>query len=176
MENIVIIGSGIAGLTAAIYNARANLEPVVVSGKAEGGQLMLTTSVENFPCFPEGINGPDMISKAREQAKKFGTKFEDGDVKKIEKKGSGFVITTEEGKIEAKVVIVASGASARTLGLPSEKKYWAKGVHTCATCDGYFYNGKKSSCYWRRRQRNGRIIVFIQACSKYNNYSSKGYV
>ncbi|MBI2664497.1 thioredoxin-disulfide reductase [Candidatus Woesearchaeota archaeon] len=143
MENIVIIGSGIAGLTAAIYNARANLKPVVVSGKKEGGQLMLTTAVENYPCFPEGILGPDMISKAREQAKKFGTKFVDGDVKKISLKGKAFVVETEEGNIESKAVIIATGADAKTLGLESEKTYWARGVHTCAVCDAYFYNGKE---------------------------------
>ncbi|MAG15979.1 thioredoxin-disulfide reductase [Candidatus Woesearchaeota archaeon] len=143
MENVVILGSGIAGLTAAIYNARANLKPVVVSGIKEGGQLMLTTSVENFPCFPKGILGPEMVSKAREQAKKFGARFEDGDVKKVEVKGKTFVVTTDEGKIESKAVIVATGASARMLGLESEKKYFARGVHTCATCDGIFYVGKE---------------------------------
>jgi len=99
--------------------------------------------VENYPCFPEGVRGPERISKAREQAKKFGTKFEDGDVQKIEVKDGNFVITTDERKLEAKSVIIASGASAKTLGLDSEKKYWAKGVHTCATCDGYFYTGKE---------------------------------
>ena len=143
MENIAIIGSGIAGLTAAIYTARANMKPVVVSGKAEGGQLMLTTTVENFPCFPEGIMGPEMISRANEQAKKFGARFVDGDVKSIERKGKGFSIATEEGSVEARSVIIATGASARSLGLESEKKYWAKGVHTCATCDGFFYKGKE---------------------------------
>ena len=143
VENVVIIGSGIAGLTAAIYNARANLKPVIVSGREEGGQLMLTTTVENFPCFPEGINGPDMISKATEQAKKFGARFVDGNAEKVEKTDSGFIVTTSDSKIEAKAVIAATGASAKTLGLESEKKYWARGVHTCATCDGYFYKGKE---------------------------------
>ncbi len=143
MENIVIIGSGIAGLTAAIYNSRANLKPIVVSGKTEGGQLMLTTSVENFPCFPDGILGPEMIAKAREQARRFGARFADGDAVKIEKKGNGFAVTTEEEEIETRAVIIATGASAKTLGLESEKTYWNRGVHTCATCDGYFYNGKE---------------------------------
>ncbi len=144
MESVVIIGSGIAGLTAAVYNARANLRPVVVSGKAEGGQLMLTTEVENFPCFPEGVLGPEMISRAKTQAKKFGASFVDGDVLSVERKTGSFVTATDEGKkIESKAVIVATGASAKTLGLPSEKKYWAKGVHTCAVCDGYFYKDKE---------------------------------
>ena len=105
--------------------------------------MMQTTAVENFPCFPEGINGPEMISKARGQAKKFGARFADGNVSKVEKKGNGFAVETEDGKVEGKAVIIATGASAKTLGMESEKKYWARGVHTCAVCDGYFYNGKE---------------------------------
>ena len=143
MENIVIIGSGLAGLTAALYNARASLKPVVISGKEEGGQLMLTTIVENYPGFPDGIMGPELISKMKTQAKKFGAKFFDGDVEKIEVKNGSFITTTSESKIESKAIIVASGASARMLGLDSEKKYMAKGVHTCAVCDGYFYKEKE---------------------------------
>lgn len=145
MEKLVIIGAGIAGLTAAIYAARANLQPLVISGKEEGGQLMLTTVVENYPCFPEGVMGPDMISKAREQAKRFGTRFKDGNVEAFSVKNSSnnvYEIVVDGEKIEAKSVIVATGASARMLGLESEKKYFAKGVHTCATCDAYFYSGK----------------------------------
>lgn len=154
MEKLVIIGAGIAGLTAAIYAARANLSPLVISGKEEGGQLMLTTVVENYPCFPEGIMGPDMISKAKEQAKKFGTRFKDGDLERFAvksdsnssgsegKKENVYELVVDGEKIEATAVIIATGASARMLGLESEKKYFAKGVHTCATCDGYFYSGK----------------------------------
>ncbi|MEK6837600.1 MAG: FAD-dependent oxidoreductase, partial [Nanoarchaeota archaeon] len=143
VENLVIIGAGIAGLTAAIYAARANLSPLVVSGKEEGGQLMLTTVVENYPCFPEGIMGPDMISKAKEQAKKFGTRFKDGDLEKFEAKANNvYELTVDGEKTEATSVIIATGASARMLGLESEKKYFARGVHTCATCDAYFYSGK----------------------------------
>ena len=143
MEDVVIIGSGLAGLTAAIYNARANLKPVVVSGKAEGGQLMLTTSVENYPGFPEGIMGPELVERIKQQAKRFGTRFIDGDVEKVETTGGGFSVTTSEGEIKAKSVIIASGASARMLELDSEKKYVGRGVHTCATCDSYAYAGKE---------------------------------
>ena len=149
MEKLVIIGAGIAGLTAAIYAARANLQPLVISGKEEGGQLMLTTAVENYPCFPEGIMGPDMISRAKEQAKKFGTRFKDGNVEAFSVKGGSgdggkniYEIVVDGEKIEAKSVIIATGASARLLGLESEKKYWNRGVHTCATCDAPFYSGK----------------------------------
>ncbi|MBI2048013.1 MAG: FAD-dependent oxidoreductase, partial [Parcubacteria group bacterium] len=143
MEKLVIIGAGIAGLTAAIYAARANLSPLVISGKEEGGQLMLTTAVENYPCFPEGVMGPEMISKARAQAKRFGTRFKDGNVEQFSVKGKNIYEMVVDGeKIEAKSVIIATGASARLLGLESEKKYWNRGVHTCATCDAPFYGGK----------------------------------
>src|SRR3989338_6678081 len=145
MEQLVIIGSGIAGLTAAIYAARANLSPLVIAGKEEGGQLMLTTEVENYPGFPEGVLGPELISKCREQAKRFGARFKDGNVDAFsakDAKNSIYELAVDGEKIEAKAVIIATGASARTLGIDSEKTYWAKGVHTCATCDAYFYKGK----------------------------------
>ncbi len=151
MEKLVIIGAGIAGLTAAIYASRANLQPLVISGKEEGGQLMLTTEVENYPGFPEGVLGPDLIAKCKEQAKRFGTRFKDGDLEKFEvKSGSNsgssqmntYELTVDGEKIEAESVIIATGASARMLGLESEKKYFSRGVHTCATCDAYFYSGK----------------------------------
>ncbi len=143
MEKLVIVGAGISGLTAAIYAARANLKPLVISGKEEGGQLMLTTKIENYPGFPEGIMGPELVSKCKEQAKKFGTRFKDGNLEKFEvKPNNTYELAVEGEKIEAQSVIIATGASARKLGIESEQKYWAKGVHTCATCDGYFYSGK----------------------------------
>ncbi|MBI2144934.1 thioredoxin-disulfide reductase [Candidatus Woesearchaeota archaeon] len=146
MEKVVIIGSGMAGLTAAIYTSRANLSPLVISGKDEGGQLMLTTIVENYPCFPEGISGPEMVTRAREQAKKFGTRFRDGNIESFSvKAGSGhntYEIGVEGEKIEALSVIIATGASAKMLGIESELKYFNRGVHTCATCDGPLYGGK----------------------------------
>ncbi len=142
MEKLVIIGSGMAGLTAAIYAARANLNPLVISGKDEGGQLMMTTAVENYPGFPEGIQGPELVTKSREQAKKFGARFKDGDVTGFRAKGKIYEISVETEVIEAESVIVATGASARMLGLDAENRYFNRGVHTCAVCDGYFYSGK----------------------------------
>ncbi len=142
MEKLVIIGAGIAGLTAAIYAARANLSPLVISGKDEGGQLMLTTEVENYPGFPEGVLGPELVTKCKQQAKRFGTRFKDGDLEVFSAKNGSYELTVDGEKIETKSVIIATGASARMLGLESELRYFNRGVHTCATCDGYFYSGK----------------------------------
>src|SRR3989338_109540 len=146
MENVVIVGAGISGLTAAIYAARANLKPLVIAGKEEGGQLMLTTDVENYPGFPEGVLGPVLVTKCKEQAKRFGTRFMDGNVEAFSVKAEGgentYELSVEGEKIEARTVIIATGASARMLGLESEMKYFNRGVHTCATCDGPLYGGK----------------------------------
>src|SRR3989338_8000660 len=148
MESIIILGTGIAGLTAALYAARANLNPLVLSGPEDGGQLTLTTDVENFPGFPEGVQGPELINLCKKQAERFGTRFELGMCTKIEKKeiGSNHYFTVEidgEKKIETKTIIIATGASARWLGLPSEQKYKGRGVTTCATCDGAFFKNKE---------------------------------
>jgi len=143
MEKVVILGTGIAGLTAGVYTARANLEPLIVGGPEEGGQLTLTTDVENFPGFPEGVQGPELVKLARKQAERFGAKYKTGICKAIEKKDKHFILTINEEKIEAQAVIVATGASARWLGLESEKKYKGRGVTTCATCDGAFFKGKE---------------------------------
>ncbi len=142
MENVVIIGSGNAGLTAAVYAARANLRPIVISGLDEGGQLMLTTEVENFPGFPEGIMGPELIERMRKQAERFGARFIADIAESFEIKNGFFEIKLSTQTLQAKTVIVATGASARFLGLESEKKYLGRGVSTCATCDGYFFSGK----------------------------------
>jgi len=144
MEHVVILGTGIAGLTAAIYAARANLSPLVLSGMEDGGQLTLTTDVENFPGFPQGIKGPELIELCKKQAEKFGAKFKFGLATKVEKKKEKIIVTVDETeKIETKALIVATGASARWLGIPSEEKYKGKGVTTCATCDGAFFKGKE---------------------------------
>ena len=143
MRNVVIIGSGCAGNTAAIYAARANLKPLVVSGHEAGGQLSLTTLVENFPGFPEGINGPDLIENMRKQAQNFGADYVHGNVLEAHLSKRPFRLNVEGDWVEARTVIVASGAAARWLGLPSEQKLIGHGVSSCATCDGFFYREKK---------------------------------
>ena len=142
MRNVVIIGSGCAGLTAAIYAARANLEPLVIRGLEAGGQLTLTTLVENFPGFPEGVQGPELIDLMQKQATAFGTEFLEGDVTRAEISRRPFVLEVGSEKIETRSLIIASGASAKLLGLDSERKLLGHGVSTCATCDGYFFRNK----------------------------------
>lgn len=142
MRNIVIIGSGCAGLTAAIYAARANLNPLVVRGHEAGGQLTLTTLVENYPGFPKGVQGPELIELMQKQAEEFGAEFQEGDVTRVDLSKRPFTLEMGDEKIETLALIVATGASARLLGLDSERKLLGHGVSTCATCDGYFYRGK----------------------------------
>jgi len=145
MENVVILGTGIAGCTAAIYTARANLNPLVISGPEDGGQLTLTTEVENFPGFPEGVQGPALVEMCKKQAEKFGTKFKVDIASEFKKIKNGFELNLLGGeKIQTKTLIVATGASARWLGIPSEEKYKGRGVTTCATCDGAFFKGKEA--------------------------------
>jgi thioredoxin reductase (NADPH) len=143
MRNVIIIGSGCAGNTAAIYAARANLKPLVVGGHAAGGQLSLTTLVENFPGFPEGISGPDLVENMRKQAQNFGAEYVDGAVLDADLSDRPFRLNIEGNWTETRTVIVASGASARWLGLESEQALIGHGVSSCATCDGFFYRDKK---------------------------------
>jgi len=143
MRNVVIMGSGCAGLTAAIYAARANLKPLVIRGLEAGGQLTLTTLVENFPGFPKGVQGPELIERMQNQAAEFGAEFMEGHVTGADLFRRPFVIDVEGEMVEARTLIIASGASAKMLGLESERKLLGHGVSTCATCDGYFYRGKE---------------------------------
>src|SRR5205823_4793252 len=139
MHNVVIIGSGCAGNTAAIYAARAGLAPLVVMGKEAGGQLSLTTEVENFPGFPDGIMGPDLIENMKKQAERFGAIYHHGEVIEADLLKRPFRLSLDGEWIETRTLIVASGAKARWLGLPSEQKLIGHGVSSCATCDGFFY-------------------------------------
>jgi thioredoxin reductase (NADPH) len=143
MRNVVIMGSGCAGLTAAIYAARANLKPLVIRGLEAGGQLTLTTLVENFPGFPKGVQGPELIERMQNQAAEFGAEFTEGYVTRADLSRRPFVIDVGSETVEARTLIIASGASAKMLGLESERKLLGHGVSTCATCDGYFYRGKE---------------------------------
>jgi thioredoxin reductase (NADPH) len=141
-RNVIIIGSGPAGLTAALYAARANLKPLVIEGLEAGGQLMLTTLVENWPGHRDGIMGPELMTAMREQAIRFGAEIIRGHVTDVDLKTRPFKVTLSEGSYEGRTVIIATGASARLLGLPSERALIGHGVSTCATCDGYFFRGK----------------------------------
>ena len=143
MNDVLIIGSGCAGLTAAIYAGRANLLPIVVDGYEPGGQLSLTTMVENFPGFPEGILGPDLIENMRKQAQRFGAVFKAGAITEVDLSKRPFKISVGEEHYETRALIISSGATARMIGLESEKKLVGYGVSTCATCDGYFFRGKE---------------------------------
>ncbi len=144
MENVVILGTGIAGLTAAVYTGRANLKPLLISGPEDGGQLTLTTDVENFPGFPEGIQGPELVRVTHEQAQRFGARFVVDIATGFSSIKGGFELELMNGqRVQTKTLIIATGASARWLGLHSEEKYKGRGVTTCATCDGAFFKGKE---------------------------------
>ena len=143
IRDVVIIGSGCAGHTAALYAARANLKPLVIEGHEPGGQLSMTTQVENFPGFPEGIQGPELIENMRKQASRFGAEYHMGHAVKADLGKRPFELTVGKDVIRTRTLIIASGASARWLGLPNEHALIGHGVSSCATCDGFFFSGKE---------------------------------
>src|SRR4051812_2715824 len=143
VPNVIIIGSGPAGLTAGLYAARANLAPLVIEGFEAGGQLMLTTLVENFPGHRDGIMGPDLMAEMRAQAEKFGAEIVQDHVSAVDLCSQPMTLTTSSAEYTARTIIIATGASARLLGLPSERALMGHGVSTCATCDGYFFRGQE---------------------------------
>src|SRR5450755_2247248 len=143
IRNVVIMGSGCAGHTAALYSARANLKPLVIEGHEPGGQLGLTTLVENFPGFPEGIQGPELVENMRKQAMRFGADYHMGHLVKADLSKHPIELTVGKETIQTRTLIVASGASARWLGLPNEHALIGHGVSSCATCDGFFFSGKE---------------------------------
>ena len=143
VRELIIIGGGPAGYTAALYAARANLEPLVIEGFQWGGQLMITSDVENYPGYPDGVMGPEMMAEFRRQAERFGADFVTDDVTRVDFSEQPFRVWVENDEFRAKAVVVATGASARWLGLPGEQHYQGRGVSACATCDGAFFKGKE---------------------------------
>ena len=143
VENVVILGTGPAGLTAAIYAARANLSPLCVEGIQPGGQLTITTEVENYPGFPEGVQGPEMMVLFRKQAERFGTRFKQGDVQKVDLSKRPFTLKLATGEeVKTQTLIIATGASAKWIGLKNEQRLMGRGVSACATCDGFFFRNQ----------------------------------
>jgi thioredoxin reductase (NADPH) len=143
MYDVAIIGSGPAGLTAAIYTCRAELKTAVIEGMSAGGQLMITSTVDNFPAFPEGIQGPELMNRMKQQAERFGAEMISGDVKEVDLDSQPFELAVGSDRVKARSIIIATGSSSRWLGLESETALRGKGVSACATCDGFFFTGKE---------------------------------
>jgi thioredoxin reductase (NADPH) len=143
LENVIIVGSGPAGLTAAIYTARANLRPLVFTGNEIGGQVSITNEVENYPGFPEGLTGPELVEKFQKQAERFGTRIEYTEVTEVDFEVQPFRVKTYDNEYQAKAIIIATGASPRKLGVPGEAELTGRGVSYCATCDGFFFRDKE---------------------------------
>jgi thioredoxin reductase (NADPH) len=143
LENVIIIGSGPAGLTAAIYTARANLNPLVFTGNEIGGQVSITNEVENYPGFPEGLTGPELVEKFQKQAERFGTRIEYGEVTEVDFEVQPFRVKTYDNEYQAKAIVIATGASPRKLGVPGEAEFTGRGVSYCATCDGFFFRDRE---------------------------------
>lgn len=142
VENVVIIGSGPAGLTAALYTARANLEPLLFTGNEIGGQVSITNEVENYPGFPEGLTGPELVEKFQKQAERFGARVEFAEVTEVDFGAQPFRVKSYDSEYEGKAIIIATGASPRKLGVPGESEFVGRGVSYCATCDGFFFRDK----------------------------------
>src|SRR5690625_4823345 len=143
MERVIIIGAGPAGYTAALYTARANLEPLVLEGFEPGGQLTLTTMVENYPGFPEGVLGPELMEQMKQQASRFGARFESVNADSVDLSSRPYTVTAGDETYKTHTIIVATGASAKMLGIPGEREMLGRGVSTCATCDGFFFKDQE---------------------------------